>query len=103
MQKIDSYDSEGNLIESIDDRTLEFTKEQRILYVKQQCTSYILKNFPEYKQRNAGMAIYEPEENQKIIEGVKNSIIKCDALENMIDSCLTNDEVDVIDWSIEIL
>lgn len=99
MQKIDSYDNEGNLIESIDTRTLEFTKEQRISYVKQQCTAYILENFPDYKQRNAGMGIYSVEENNRIIDGVREAIAKCDTIESLINSCQTNDEVDVLDWN----
>lgn len=99
MQKIDRYDGEGNLIESIDTRTLEFTKEQRVLYIKEQCTTYILENFPEFKQRNAGMGIYEPEENDRIIDGVKSCIMRCDFLEAAINACTTNDEVDVIDWN----
>lgn len=102
MQKIDSYDSEGNLISSVDTRTLEFTKEQRVLYIKQQCTTDILENYPDYKQRNAGMGIYAPEENLRIINGVKDCINKCDTLESMIAACNSNDEVDLIDWNIEI-
>jgi len=102
MQKIDSYDSEGNLISSVDIRTLEFTKEQRVLYLKQQCTSYILENYPDFKQRNAGMGIYSAEENNRIINGVKDCINKCDTLESMIAACISNDEVDLIDWNMEI-
>lgn len=103
MQKIDTYDSNGNLISSIDDRTLEFTKEQRILYVKSQCTNYILENYPDFKQRNAGMNIYAPEENLRIINGVKDSINRCDILEAMITACTTNDQVDLIDWNTPII
>lgn len=99
MQKIDTYDSDGNLISSVDTRTLEFTKEERTKYIKQQCTEYILENYPDFKQRNAGMGIYSTEENQRIINGVKDSINKCDLLENMITACSTNDEVDAIDWN----
>lgn len=102
MQKIDSYDSEGNLIESIDTRTLAFTKEQRIIYIKQQCTAYILENYPDYKQRNAGMGIYDETENLRIINGVKSCINKCDSLEALIGNCTTNDEVDAIDWNMSI-
>lgn len=103
MQKIDTYDSDGNLIESVDTRTLEYTKEQRIVYVKQQCTAYILEQYPDFKQRNAGMGIYDTEENQRIINGVKDCITKCTSLEGMISACLTNDEVDSIDWNSEII
>lgn len=103
MQKIDTYDSNGNLISSVDNRTLEFTKEQRILYVKSQCTAHILENYPDFKQRNAGMGIYLPEENLRIINGVKDSINRCDTLETMIFSCTTNDEVDSIDWNTPII
>lgn len=102
MQKIDTYDSDGNLIFSVDTRTLAFTKEQRVLYLKHQCTNYILENYPDFKQRNAGMGIYTPEENNRIINGVKDCINKCDALETMIAACNTNDEVDLIDWNTQI-
>lgn len=103
MQKIDTYDSQGNLISSVDTRTLEYTKEQRILYLKSQCTEYILENYPDFKQRNAGMGIYAPEENLRIINGVKDSITKCDILEAMILACTTKDQVDLIDWNTSVV
>ena len=99
MQKIEYYDSEGNLIETVDTRTLEFAKSDRIKTLKGECTQYILENYPDYKQRNAGMGIYATEENEKIINGVKAAIQQIDSIEASINSCTTNDEVDLISWN----
>lgn len=99
MQKVEYYDSEGNLIETVDTRTLEFAKSDRIQTLKWECTQYILENYPDYKQRNAGMGIYAPEENERIINGVKAAIQQIDAIEASINSCTTNDEVDLISWT----
>jgi hypothetical protein len=99
MQKIEYYDSEGNLIETVDTRTLEFAKSDRIQTLKWECSQYILQNYPDYKQRNAGMGIYAPEENERIINGVKAAIQQIDSIEASINSCTTNDEVDLISWT----
>jgi hypothetical protein len=98
MQKIEYYDSEGNLIETVDTRTLEFAKSDRIQTLKGECTRYILENFPDYKQRNAAMGIYAPEENLRIINGVKAAIDNMNLIETNINNCTTNDEVDLLFW-----
>lgn len=102
MIKIDRFDSQGNLIESIDTRTLEYTKEERKGHVKQECRRHILSLYPEFKQRNAGMGIYSEEENQRIINGIKDCISKCDRLEALIEAQTTKDDIDVIHWGTEI-
>jgi hypothetical protein len=103
MQKIEYYDSQGNLIETVDTRTLEFAKSDRIQTLKWECTQYILENYPDFKQRNAAMAIYAPEENLRIINGVKSAIDAMNLIETTINNCQTKDQVDAIFWDISIL
>jgi hypothetical protein len=99
MYKLEKYGPNGELLEVIDTRTLEFAKEDRIRLLKYEGTIYIETNYPDFKQRNAAMGIYDEAENTRIISGVKACIDRIKELEAQINACSTNDEVDTISFT----
>lgn len=105
MIKRTLYDQQGNIVEQIDTRTLEYTRQQRINTAKMQCEAHILKHFPDHKQKNAqsrllGFAVPDmtDAEARAILQGVSDAIARYEAVKAAVAQATTNDEADAVEF-----
>jgi hypothetical protein len=100
MIKHDHFDELGNLVSSIDTRSLDYAKSQCIYYLKLK-TSHVIESagLDEKTQLNAIAGIYSPERCEAIknyIAACRNEYLRCKGL---ILAATTNDEADAVQFS----
>jgi hypothetical protein len=91
------HKSDGSL-EKFDDRTLDYAKNERIEFLREQTTQHISQTCPESTQQNAALGIYPPERCEAIksyIAACRNEYLRCKAL---ILAAQTNDEADAVQF-----
>ena len=89
------HKSDGSL-EKFDDRTLDYAKNERIEFLREQTTQHISQACPASTQQNAALGIYEPARCEAIknyIAACRNEYLRCKGL---ILSATSNDEADSV-------
>ena len=78
--------------------TLEENRQRRIEDLKEWCGTAILKAYPDYKQTNAALGVYDTQKTAEIKDGIQAYRAYCDAKEADINAATTEDEV----WAVHI-
>lgn len=74
--------------------TIEELKEKKISQLKSDCTRDILDKYPEYKQINAGLGIYDDETNSEIKQYIVNARSVLYEVLGLIEQCDTQESLD---------
>lgn len=85
---------DNQVIEVVDNRTLEGEKARRIEAVKTQAGETILAAYPMYKQQNAALGLYSEEQAQAIKDGIQALRDDANTKEAAINACETLAELD---------
>ena len=96
MPRYELYDQEGNLLEVQDDRALDDEKSQKVLELKAKMTEEILTAYPEYKQINAALGVYDSVETKRVVDGIKRLRQAGNQKEAQILACKTLDDIDAL-------
>lgn len=81
--------------------TLEENRTARIIDAKEFCAKHILDRFPQYKQNNAALGLYDQTRTAQIRTGIQAYRAYCDQVEAELAAAQTIDEIwdVVIDFS----
>ena len=78
------------------DKQLDQFKQERIKLIKQNASNEILSRYPEYKQINAALGIYDTKKQQEIIDAINKVRAEVDEKEQEILNATTYEEVDAV-------
>ena len=88
-----------NIIEDADARSLIEAQTERLDMLKDFCRKAILKDAPEFKQRNAALGLLEQSEVDAISAHLQTNMAKSEQKKQEVLKATNNDDVDAIGWT----